>query len=75
MAKHEIKVFSATGDTTVAEWDVADESSVEVAKGVFDAARADGYAAVTLAAEGAARLDTFSPEANEIYLLKPIAGG
>lgn len=73
--KHALKVFSGKGDTTVCEWDVEIAEEVEIAKGAFDQARADGFAAVVPTPEGARPVDTFEPNATETFLLKPIAGG
>lgn len=73
--KHQIKVFSAAGDTALAEWEVGDVESEQLARGVFDAAIADGFGAVTPTPTGASRLDKFSPEVAEVILLRPIAGG
>ena len=70
-----MKIFSGDGDTTVAEWDETDVAQTEVAHGVFDAAKADGFAAVSPTPEGARPLGEFDPSAKEIFLLKPIAGG
>ena len=69
-------VFSPAGDTIVGEWTKDDEASVEIARGKFEAAIADGFGAVTLVADGgSAPVGAFSPDLEEITLLKPIAGG
>lgn len=69
-------VFSAAGDTTVAEWSKEDDAAIEIARGKFEAAIADGFGAVTpVKGGGSKRVDTFSPELDEIALLRPIAGG
>lgn len=73
--KHQMKVFSSAGDTLVAEYEETDEAAVAVGKAVFDQAKKDGFAAVEATAEGAKPLDTFKPEVEEIWLIKPIAGG
>jgi hypothetical protein len=78
MAKNRMMVFSPAGDSAVAEWDVKDKDEVALAKGVFDAAIADGWAAVTPAKDGSGAVavgDTFNPALEETYLLRPIAGG
>lgn len=69
-------VFSPVGDTTVAEWSANDEASVEIARGKFEAAVRDGFGAVAPVESGGSRpVGAFSPELEEIALLKPIAGG
>jgi hypothetical protein len=77
--KHRMLIFSPAGDSAVAEWDVADKTEVAHAKGVFDAAIADGWAPVTpskVEGEGAIAVGKeFDPSLEELYLLRPIAGG
>jgi hypothetical protein len=69
-------VFSPAGDTVVGEWTKDDEASVEIARGKFEAAMADGFGAVAPVADGGSvAVGTFSPDLEEITLLKPIAGG
>ncbi len=72
---HKIKIFSARGDTIVAEWEVGDEKQVEVAHGLFDQAISEGWAAVTPTAEGAKAVEKFDLGLEETFLLRPIAGG
>lgn len=74
---HKISVASGAGDTAVAEWEVEDAESVAVAKGVFDQATNEGWGAVAErpGTEGAQRVDSFSPELEDVMLLRPIAGG
>lgn len=76
MKKHTMSIFSGKGDTAVAEWDPAVATETEHARGVFDAAIHDGFAAVKPTSEGAVAVgDKFDPSAEEIVLLRPIAGG
>lgn len=72
-----IKVFSGRGDTTVLEYDTEVPETIEKARGVFDQAKSEGYAAVMpspIAGEGAIAMDHFEP-VGEVVLLRPIAGG
>ena len=71
--KHRLLVFSGQGDTAVAEWEVGDEESTEIARGVFEQAKRDGFAAVTPAEGGARRVDSFEPGNETTFLLRPIA--
>lgn len=73
--KHVLKVFSGAGDSVVSEWEDTDEAAVEIARGVFDQAKAEGFAAVTPTPAGAVAVDRFSPKLEETYLLRPVAGG
>lgn len=73
--KHKIVVFSPQGDSAVAEWEETDVEQVAKARGAFNAARAEGFAAVTMGEGGAKALGEFDPAAEEIVLLRPIAGG
>jgi hypothetical protein len=73
--KHRLVVFSGQGDTTVAEWEVGDEESTERARGVFEQAKRDGFAAVTPTEGGSLPVDSFEPGNEETFLLRPIAGG
>jgi hypothetical protein len=73
--KHKLLVMSGAGDTPVAEWEVGDEESTERARGVFEQAQRDGWAAVTPAEGGSRSVDTFEPGNEETFLLRPIAGG
>jgi hypothetical protein len=75
MTKHCLKIFGPAGGTTVAEWEESDEAAVEIARGVFDQAKSEGFAAVTPAPGGAVAVDRFSPQLDETFLLRPIAGG
>jgi hypothetical protein len=68
-------IFSPAGDTEVATWSADDEAAVELARGKFDQAIREGWGAVAPAAGGAQRVETFSPELEEVILLRPIAGG
>ncbi len=73
--KHRLLVFSPAGDSSVAEWEPNNAKEVEFAKGVFDQARSEGWAAVRESKDGAVAVDEFSPEVEDLYLLRPIAGG
>lgn len=73
--KNRLIIFSPAGDTILAEWEETDDAAVEIARGVFDQAKKEGFAAVTPAEGGARPVDRFSPELKETYLLRPIAGG
>ncbi len=75
MKKHKLLIFSAAGDTAVAEWEVGNEKQEEVARGAFDQAVSEGWGAVSGSSEGATALDGFDPGVEEIFLLRPIAGG
>jgi len=72
---HKISVFSSKGDSAVAVWEDQDVGAIQAAKELFDTAVSEGWGAVTPTKDGAARVDEFSPELDEIFLLKPIAGG
>jgi len=73
--KNRLIIFSPAGDSTVAEWEQTDEAAVEIARGVFEQAKKEGFAAVTPTPAGARAVDRFSPELTETFLLRPIAGG
>jgi len=73
--KHKMSIFSPAGDSAVAEWEAEDATSVEQARGVFDAAVRDGWGAVAPTPAGCEKVEKFSPALEEIYLLRPIAGG
>lgn len=73
--KHSMKIFSAVGDSVIAEWEETDDAAIEIARGIFDQALSEGYAAVTPADGGARAVEKFSPEISELYFLRPIAGG
>jgi hypothetical protein len=68
-------IFSAAGDSTIAEWEETDEAAVEIARGIFDQAKKEGFGAITPAEGGAVAVERFSPELDEIHFLRPIAGG
>jgi predicted ATP-grasp superfamily ATP-dependent carboligase len=70
-----MSIFSAAGDSTIAEWEEADDAAVEIARGIFEQAKKEGFAAVTPADGGARVVERFSPELSEIHFLHPIAGG
>lgn len=73
--KHRMTIFSAAGDSTIAEWEETDEAAVEIARGIFDQAKKEGFAAITPSDGGARAVERFSPELGEIHFLRPIAGG
>jgi hypothetical protein len=73
--KHSIKIFSPAGDSTICEWEQSDEAAVEIARGVFEQAKKEGFSAVTPTESGAVAVERFSPELAETFLLRPIAGG
>jgi hypothetical protein len=70
-----LKLFTPAGDSTLLEWEKTDADSVERAYGAFEQARREGWAAVVPTPEGARAVESFSPDLEEIYLLRPIAGG
>jgi hypothetical protein len=73
--KHRMTIFSAAGDSTIAEWEDTDEAAVEIARGIFDQAKKEGFAAITPSDGGAIAVEGFSPELSEIHFLRPIGGG
>lgn len=73
--RHRITIFSAAGDSTLAEWEKTDEAAMEIARGIFDQAKKEGFAALTVTESGTQSVERFSPELGEIHLLRPIAGG
>lgn len=73
--KNRLIIFSPAGDTPVAEWEPTDAAAIEIARGVFEQAKSEGFAAITPAESGACVVDSFSPHLKEIFLLRPIAGG
>lgn len=75
MKKHRLVIFSGKGDSTVCEWEVEDDVSVKSAEAAFNKARDAGWGAVKESPAGGLAIGTFDPELENIYLLKPIAGG
>jgi len=65
-----------TGHTTVAEWSLEDQASVEAAVRAFRTELDQGYYAVVSTGEGCAEQVTELPlDAPVVILRRPIAGG
>lgn len=73
--KHSIKEFTGAGDSVLCEYEIEKPEEVARARGVFDSAIRDGFAAVRPTPEGAVAVMEFDPAAEETFLLRPIAGG
>jgi hypothetical protein len=68
--------MDAAGHTTLAEWTVADETSVEAAVSAFREQLDAGFYAVVTEGEGRAQqVDELPVDAELVILRRPIAGG
>jgi hypothetical protein len=65
-----------TGHTTLAEWETADQASVEAAVAALRRGLDAGYYAVVSEGEGrASQVQTLPVDAELVILRRPIAGG
>jgi hypothetical protein len=73
-----IRILDATGDTAVA-WDITDAASVQRAEEMFDRLTSERKIPFARAygapVEETVQIKTFDPHAEEIILVRPIAGG
>jgi hypothetical protein len=68
--------MDSAGHTTLAEWTVADETSVEAAVSAFREQLDAGFYAVVTEGEGRAQqVDELPVDAELVILRRPIAGG
>jgi hypothetical protein len=68
--------MDGTGHTTLAEWTVADDASVEAAVAAFREQLDAGFYGVVSEGEGRARqVDELPLDADLVILRRPIAGG
>ena len=71
-----LRILGRRGDKPL-HWDPKDPLSVDQARRAFDAQRADGALAFSVAHPGdeGVSIDTFDPETDEIIVSHPLIGG
>jgi hypothetical protein len=76
MAKGEMRVMGASGDTKLI-WDSEQDAEVENARRTFDDLTKKGYAAFDVGPRGQKgdRVREFSPDAEKLIMVPPVAGG